>query len=198
MKRRPKGSAAPTPAPASSAHGVLALIFCALFGAFLGLSLLKFGNPPIMEKWVTAPTNIWEFLLAYPWPISWAYWMLALLTLFGLAVIARPSPLALRPLPLLWLVVLPLLWLLWQCFSAISSVDMNLTRPVLKHFAACVICFYLGFFSFREVKLPLLWGGLLLGLIIVLVAGLQQHFGGLEETRRYFAAYLYPKMHEFP
>ena len=40
---------------------------------FLGLTLLKFGNPPIMEKFVAAPANIYELVLGYPWPISWAY-----------------------------------------------------------------------------------------------------------------------------
>ena len=34
---------------------LLPRIFAGLFGAFLGLCLLKFGNPPITEKWVTAP-----------------------------------------------------------------------------------------------------------------------------------------------
>src|ERR1051326_4465267 len=139
----------------SNAINIACRIFAGCFGAFLGLSLLKFGNPPIMEKWVTAPANIWEFLLGYPWPISWAYWMLAVLALFGLAVSVRPSPLALRPsisLPLSWLVALPLFWLLWQCLSAINSVDADLSKVTLKHFAACVACFYLGFFSLRNAR----------------------------------------------
>src|SRR6266704_1726577 len=50
--------------------------FGAVFGAFLGLALLKFGNPPIMERFVTAPANVWEFVFNSPWPIAWAYWAL--------------------------------------------------------------------------------------------------------------------------
>ena len=52
-------------------------IFAGLFGSFLGLALLKFGNPPITEKWVNAPASFWDLLLGYPWPIGWAYWLLA-------------------------------------------------------------------------------------------------------------------------
>ncbi len=76
-------------------------IFAGLFGAFLGLALLKFGNPPITEKWVTAPAGFWEFLLGYPWPIAWAYWLLALVGVAGIAV-ARWKSAAPR-----WLVALP-------------------------------------------------------------------------------------------
>src|SRR6266446_9091008 len=90
-------------------------IFAGCFGAFLGLSLLKFGNPPIMEKWVAAPINALEFLLGYPWPISWAYWLLAMLGLFGLVLALRSPSLDTRhstpnSIPR-WLVVLPLVWL---------------------------------------------------------------------------------------
>ena len=52
---------------------LLPRLFALAFGVFLGLSLLKFGNPPVMEKFVTAPANIYEFVLGTPWPISWAY-----------------------------------------------------------------------------------------------------------------------------
>jgi putative inorganic carbon (HCO3(-)) transporter len=38
--------------------------------------------------------------------------------------------------------------------------------------------------------------GLLCGFLIVLAIGWEQHFGGLEQTRRYFFLYLYPKMKE--
>ena len=70
---------------------LLPRIFAGLFGAFLGLCLLKFGNPPITEKWVTAPEGFWEFLLGYPWPIAWAYGLLALVGVVGMAVVRRKS-----------------------------------------------------------------------------------------------------------
>src|SRR5215471_18594921 len=112
---------------------IIEKVFAVSFGAFLGLTLLKFGNPPIMEEWVEAPTDFWEFLLAYPWPISWAYWMLALLAILGVAVIltrrrvaqpSQPSSLVTRhSSPPLWLVSLPVVWVAWQCLSATHSVD---------------------------------------------------------------------------
>ena len=105
----------------------------------LGLALLKFGNPPITEKWVTAPTNPWEFLLSYPWPIAWAYWLLVPVVVAGLCGRRAGS----RPAPR-WLVALPLVWLVWQVIAGTRSVDAELTRLTLKHFAACVLCFYLG------------------------------------------------------
>ena len=46
----------PAPPPAGAQQDeLLPSIFAALFGAFLGLTLLKFGNPPITEKWVAHP-----------------------------------------------------------------------------------------------------------------------------------------------
>src|SRR5262249_2830701 len=155
------------------------------------------GNPPIMEKWVEAPRDVWEFLLAYPWPISWAYWMLALLAIFALVVVLspprsirppgsrglRPSPFAPRPSPI---VFLPVIWLAWQCLSATHSVDPELSRGTIKHFAGCVACFYLGFFALRrEEQFWPLCVGIVAGLGLVLVVGFEQHFGGLAETRRY-------------
>src|SRR6266571_6105161 len=62
---------------------LLPRVFAALFGGFLGLSLLKFGNPPIMEKWVASPGGFLELLLGTPWPIGWAYWLLGLVSAVG-------------------------------------------------------------------------------------------------------------------
>src|SRR6266567_7028917 len=62
---------------------LLPRVFAALFGGFLGLSLVKFGNPPIMEKWVTSPAGFLELLLGTPWPIGWAYWLLGLVGVVG-------------------------------------------------------------------------------------------------------------------
>jgi hypothetical protein len=171
----------------------LPCIFVGLFGAVLGLALLKFGNPPITEKWVTAPAGFWEFLLGYPWPITWAYWLLALVGVAGTAV-ARWNSAAPR-----WLVALPLLWLVWQFIAGTQSVDAELTRLTLRHFAACVACFYLGYFSLSRVRrVGIFWFGLLCGFLLVLAAGWEQQLGGLKESRRYFFLYVYPYTKEVP
>jgi O-antigen ligase len=169
------------------------LVFAALLGGFLGLTLAKFGNPPIMEKWVSAPTQFYEFVFGYPWPITWGYWMLGLVGVVGVAV-ARWRSAAPR-----WLIALPLAWLLWEFLAGTQSIRAELTAPTLKHFCACVLCLYLGLFSLSRLRNPWpFWAGLLCGLVPVLQAGWEQHFGGLQETRRYFYAYLYSHMEAVP
>jgi O-antigen ligase len=172
-----------------------AVVFTALFGVFLGLALLKFGNPPIMERWVEAPTNIYEFVLGSPWPIAWAYRFLGLLAVLGLVVAVRGTSNHLcGPV---WLIVLPLVWLVCQVVAAASTVDDQLSSPTLAHFTACVICFYLGLFSLARVSNPApFWVGLFLAFLLVLFIGWEQHFGGLEATRQYFFREIYPHLKE--
>src|SRR2546423_11802136 len=166
--------------------------FAGVFGAFLGLSLLKFGNPPIMEKWLPPPANPYEFVLGYPWPINWAYWLLALICIAGLFA-ARGAKLRVP----LWLVALPLAWVLWQIAAAANTVDAQLTIPTLKHFIACIACFYLGLFSLSQSR-PFwpFWPGLFAGFLLVVAIGCEQRFGGLAEARRYFFLYMYPQLTE--
>lgn len=167
--------------------------FSGCFGAFLGLSLLKFGNPVIMERFVTVPTDIYEFVLGFPWPTVWAYCLMAGLIILGFNVgrLQNPAP--------RWLKVLPAVWLGWQALSAAQSVDGALSAPTVKHFAACTACFYLGLYVLARVGAgKAFWVGLLGSLLVVLVVGWQQHFGGLKETREYFFAYIYPGMKEVP
>lgn len=169
-------------------------LFAALFGAFLGLSLLKFGNPPIMEKWVERPGNFFQFLMATPWPIQWAYGILALSAAAGLLVL-RFKPLPSR------LTLLPLLWFLWQIIAGHHSIHKYLSHVTLVHFIACLVCFYLGFFALSQVeRMWPFWLGVLAGFVFVVAIGLDQHFGGLAEFRRYFyqQLYLYPRTAEVP
>ena len=172
---------------------MLPSIFAGLFGAFLGLTLLKFGNPPITEKWVSTPAGFWEFVFGYPWPIGWAYGLLVLVGVAGIAV-ARWNSAAPR-----WLIALPLVWLVWQFIAGARSVEPELTNPTLKHFAACVLCFYLGYFPLSRVRrVWLFWLGLLCAFLLVLAVGWEQQFGGLKESRDYFFQYVYPQMKEVP
>lgn len=168
-------------------------IFAGLFGGFLGLALLKFGNPPIFEKWVDKPQDFFEIIFKYPWPIAWAYGLLVVVCIAGLVAgnwNARVPK---------WLAVLPLVWVIWEFVAGTQSVDWTLTKPTLMHFAACVACFYLGLFALSGVRRTgLFWCGIIGGFLLVLVSGMEQHFGGLKETREYFLTYLYPKMTEIP
>ena len=175
----------------------LANVFATLFGGFLGLALLKFGNPPIMEKWVDSPANIYEFLLGSPWPITWAYRLLFLLTVVGLIFFARTG--FSRPACPLWVMLLPLIWLGFQVLAAAHSVDDQLSWPTLKHLTACAICFYLGLFALARVRrLGWFWVGLFIAFLFVVAAGWEQHFGGLEATRQFFFREIYPQLKEVP
>ena len=166
----------------------LAQLFAAWFGAFLGLTLLKFVNPPVFEKSVDWPANGYEWLIN-PWPVATAYGMLALTAVLGIFTMRREVA---GPR---WLITLPLVWLGWQFLAAGNTVDPGLTRSTLKHFSACTLCFYLGMFALGRRRNPT---GFLLPIcgafFIVIAVGVQQHFGGLETSRKYFFTYVYPEM----
>jgi len=188
MKARPGNYPEPQPVPVPL-DGWPVRLFAALFGAFLGLTLLKFGNPPIMESLVPAPTDIWEFLFLSSWPIGWAYSLLGVFALVGLITsrwkINAP----------LWLVALPLVWLAWESLAASQSLAPQASFRVVAHFGACVVCFCLGLFSLsRAGSLAPFWAGITVPFLLVLAVGWEQHFGGLAETRRYFYANIYPTL----
>lgn len=170
----------------------LARAFACFFGVLLGLTLLKFVNPAVFEKLAEWPVNGYEWVIN-SWPMVIGYWLLAAVTVIGLFVV-RWNITAPR-----WLVVLPLLWLGWQFVSATHTVDAELTRSALKHFAACVVCFYLGVFALGSLRNPVhfLWP-VCCSFVAVLAVGIQQHCGGLEASRQYFLTYVYPQMATVP
>src|SRR5437762_3450202 len=90
-------------------------LFMVGLGAFLGLALLKFGNPPIMESWVNPPANVYEFFLGSPWPITWGYIVLGLISFGGLIAASWKSR------PPIWLILLPAFWFLWECAATVQS-----------------------------------------------------------------------------
>ncbi len=169
------------------------IVAAALLGMFLGLSLLKFGNPLLFEHWVNSPTNIYEFFLGYPWPASWAFALLTVIAVVGLISAEWKLPVQ------RWLLAFLLAWFGWQLMSSINTLNQEWTNSTLKHFAACVVCFVIGCFGVSQApRTGWFWIGLLCGFLLVLVAGWEQHFGGLEATRRYFFQYIYPDLKEIP
>ncbi len=199
MSARPKRT---LPAPARSN---LDSYFALLAGLFLALGLVKWGNPVILDSKIEPPQNLLE-LLFQSWPTQWGYWLALPLMLTGCVVALRaaadPSPPGAgaagpRPKFLRWAPLLPLAWLGWQGLSALQTVDSGLTAVTLRHFVACTAFFYLGYFGLRKPEnLRLIWVCLALGLFCILRAGFEQHFGGLEETRRYI--YKDPHWRELP
>lgn len=165
--------------------------FSVAFGAFLGLALVKFGNVVIMERFIERPQSGLEWVFN-PWPLDVAYGGMTGLVVFGLFAVRwrKPDP--------GWWTVLPLVWLAWQLAAATQSVDASLTQATIRHFVACVVCFYLGLFALSSAREPWFLYGLVAGFGIVLAVGGQQHFGGLEASRKYFFTYVYPQLTEVP
>jgi len=184
------------PARPGRVLSALPAAFAALAGAFLGLGLLKFGNPVILDRLVVPPGELLECVIQ-PWPVTWGYAMLALVGTLGLVVALQSKQLAQGPLGTpsglrdasrrrRWLIFLPVVWLAWQFVAAATSVNGWLTRVTLAHFAALVAGFGLAFLALARVqRLGVFWAGLLGGFLLMLWSGFDQHYGGLEATRRY-------------
>jgi O-antigen ligase len=172
--------------PASRPDSPLQGAFALAFGILLGLSLLKFGNPVIMDSEVLWPTNIYEWLLT-AWPLAMGHGLLAGVIILGVSVVRR------RPgLPLVWMLA-PLPWLAWQLVAATGSVDPQRTLPTVIHFTTNLAAFYLGLFALSPIRhLRWFWAALMTGFLLVLLSGWQQHFGGLEATRQLFLTEIYP------
>ena len=169
---------------------IFSQFFAALAGIFFGIALLKFGNPVILDKLVEAPKG-WLEILFQAWPVKWGYFMLTPVAITGLLSLRWKAEIP------KWILLLPLIWLGWQFLAAIQTVDASLTTAALKHFSVCILFFYFGCFALRGGrKVWPLWVGLLIAFGLVLRAGFDQHFGGLEETRRFF--YQQPGWQSYP
>ena len=151
-----------------------------LFGFGLGLGLLKFGNPVILNHLVTWPENLLETIFI-SWPLQAAlFWVL----IFGMGVCRWGFPRAGH----CWLLFLAPLWLVWQGISAANSAHRHLWGITLIHFTALLIFFETA--RRWSLRLPSrgLWMGLIACFCYVLWLGFEQHFGGLEATRQAFYA----------
>ena len=94
---------------------------------------------------------------------------------------------------------MPLAWCCWQIVAATNTTDAYLTGYTVRHFIATILCFYLGFFVLGELRqIGGFWLALIICFLLVLAVGWSQHFGGLDQTRRYFFLYIYPQMKDVP
>ncbi len=153
-------------------------LFAIVAGLFFFIAITKFGSPVILDRYITAPDSgigvIYE-----SWPPHWAPWFFVPMALFALLAVDWGR------LKFHWVLVLPLAWFLWQCIAATQTVDSALTRLTMTHFAIAVALFYIGFFATSRIANPWpIWVGIGLALIWSMRLGLEQHFGGLEATRK--------------
>jgi hypothetical protein len=154
------------------------LAFALLAGLFFFVTIIKLGDPVILENVITPPTNLSD---AYyeSWPPKWGFWMVIPLIIAG--VLAIPW----NRLKFRWMLALPAVWLAWEFVAAASSEGPDLTGQTMAHFTVCVALFYLGCFVLRGFsRLWPIWTGISLALCWVIHAGIEQHFGGLDATRK--------------
>jgi hypothetical protein len=190
LRARPTPALAQAQAKAKARQGEG--LFAAAVGLWVALTLLKFGNPIILDHQISAPTSVAEALIV-SWPVAWGYGLTTLLAAAG-CIWWRRKELPSIPTALLWA---PTAWLAWQCVSATQSVDGPLTAASLKQFAACVAAFYFGVLVLSGLaRLRVFWLAVLGGFLVLMVIGWQQHWGGFEETRRYF--YSLPDWRTYP
>jgi hypothetical protein len=150
-------------------------IYALVFGLFLGLCILKFGNPVILDQKIDPPASLSE-AWRFAWPTHWTDWIFFPLAAVG-AVLIVPALGGRQPLRPRWLLILPLLWLGWQMLSATQSVDSNLTVTTLWQFFGCVACYFTGAFLFRSPRaFQFLLIGVLAGFTICLIQATDQHF----------------------
>ena len=156
-------------------------MFALAFGLFLGLAILKFGNPVILDGKIPAPVSLAEFWHD-PWPTHWAIWGLWPFLLIG-ALMVWSKKLSWPGTRRLWL--LPLLWFGWQLLSATQTVDSDLTVATLWQFFGCVACYFLGAWLFgRESAQRWLLVGLLTAFAWCLVRAVDQRLFEFPQGRQ--------------
>ena len=126
----------------------LANVFALGFGAFLGLALLKFGNPCILEKLVDQPTNALEWLMN-PWPqrhwVSQSILLVLVLAPLVCTLISQRNQTGRRPSRKPAVGGLLFLWILWQAIPAyLATVNLDLTQRTVQHFMQTSMCLCVG------------------------------------------------------
>ena len=156
-------------------------LYALAFGLFLGLAILKFGNPVILDYKITPPASAAEFWVD-AWPLHWGIWLFLPLALAG-AGLAFARPLRWPGTRRLWL--LPLLWFGWQLLSAGQTERGDLTAITLCQFAGCLVGYFSGALIFRRehVRRWLLIG-VLAAFAFCLIRGVNQRLYEFPQSRR--------------
>jgi O-antigen ligase len=159
-------------------------IYALVFGLFLGLAVVKFGNPVILDQ-IIFPPKSWSEAMHSAWPLHWANWLLTILTVIGaaLAIAKKPRWPANR-----WLWILPVIWFGWQLFSATQSPYRELITVTLWQFAGCVVCYFLGAWVIGEGRgWRFVMLGLLAAFVFCLVRAVDQRLFEFPRERQFLA-----------
>ncbi|HTS16967.1 MAG TPA: O-antigen ligase family protein [Verrucomicrobiae bacterium] len=148
------------------------------------LAPLKFGAPSVVQWAVPLPADVIEALY-FTWPNEVA--IILVFVGFTWLVLDRERMLARVDL----LFVLPLLFLLTQVLASPWTICVQETIDTVLLFAAAVLLFYVAAWYVRDgAATGRIFGGLALATLFVCILAMQQHFGGLEETRAYAASHI--------
>ena len=170
------GPASPTRSSSPEALRFFALIF----GAFLGLCILKWGNPVILDAQIPMPRDAAEWF-QHPWPSRLAPPFLMVLAVVGVMISKPMESFRGRRIPAL-LLILPAIWMAWQSLAAGRSVDPVLTGLTLPQLAGCLACYSLGFLVLGPaLRSGWLWVGLIAGFGLCLNRAAQQHLFELRQ-----------------
>ncbi len=158
------------------------LIFPVMAGLFFFVSIIKFGAPIVIDRYIDAPESLNSSVYEM-WPPHWGVWFFMPVALAGLFAIEWGR------VKLHWALWLPLIWLGWEFVSTAQTVSVALTKLTLTQFTICVSLLYLGYFAQKGMSNPWpVWAGMGLALCWVMRVGMEQHFGGLEATRKMMAS----------
>lgn len=125
-----------TPAARPSVAERQIRVWLLLWGGVLGLCILKFGNPVVLDRQIPAPAS-WSEAVADPWPVRWASWLLLLLLLPIIPRLLQEGRTQFLRLSR-WLWIPPLLWFGWQVLSMAQTVDKPLSAAAVIQFAGVV------------------------------------------------------------
>ena len=164
--------------------------FALVAGGWIGIALVKLGNPVIFDRLVTPPQNFAEFIFT-SWPIAWGYLLFAVVVISSLAI-AKPGWRNDQ-----WPVILLAVWLFWQLLSGTRTVSKTLTGATLPHFFVCGGSFLIGWWVLARARLgAFFWGPVVIAFFYTLFSGFDQHNGGLEAMRKSF--YEQPDWQSYP
>lgn len=111
-------------------------------GLLLGLSILKLGNPVILEDQIGQPSGLAEWI-SRPWPTRTGLVLLPVVIASLLFLTPWRQRLASARLPG-WIWAAMAVWLGWQVASTAQTVDSRLTHLTLPHLISIAVCFIGG------------------------------------------------------